>query len=283
VEADVPVDTSGPAGTEGIGLHSPRSFDGVSIWTWVSEKYLRDDIAERLREGRLDRDDPLWGAQVLFRPGLKPVVRLNREVRGHQVVEGRSVPPTSGDSPGSNVFGFELPQEEAGSGHITAFIVASEIHITFHGADTDSITHEMDGATHYIAAAERLLGDPTVPDDPLYEAFADNAHTAAEMVARAELRRLPDHLPFRKHGQVSSRYHEWAKLENTEMHFPKVLDSTFDWQRRAKYDRSEFSLTPAEAMTCMKALHAMYHHASQRPREATSFPAQDRFDLIPNQ
>lgn len=276
------MDTSGPAGTDGIGPHSPRTFDGVSIWTWVSEKHLRDDIAERLWAGRLNRDDLIRGAQVLFRPGLKPVVRLNREVRGRQVVEGRSVPPPSGDSSGSNIFGFELPQEEAGSGHITAFIVASEIHITFHGAaDTDSITHELDGAAHYIAAAERLLGDPTLPDEPLYEAFADAAHTAAEMVARAELRRLPDHLPFRKHGQVSSRYHEWAKLGNTEMHFPRLLDSTFDWQRRAKYDRSRFSLTPTEAAACIKTLHAMHQHASRRPREATTLPAQHRFDLIP--
>lgn len=276
------MDTSGPAGTDGIGPHFPRTFDGVSIWTWVSEKHLRDDIAERLWAGRLNRDDLIRGAQVLFRPGLKPVVRLNREVRGRQVVEGRSVPPPSGDSSGSNIFGFELPQEEAGSGHITAFIVASEIHITFHGAaDTDSITHELDGAAHYIAAAERLLGDPTLPDEPLYEAFADAAHTAAEMVARAELRRLPDHLPFRKHGQVSSRYHEWAKLGNTEMHFPRLLDSTFDWQRRAKYDRSRFSLTPTEAAACIKTLHAMHQHASRRPREATTLPAQHRFDLIP--
>jgi hypothetical protein len=139
----------------------------------------------------------------------------------------------------------------------------------------------LDGVVHYVAAAERQLGDPTVPDVPLYEAFADNAHTAAEMVARAELRRLPDDVPFKKHNYVRARYHEWAKLGNTEMVFPKLLDSTADWQRRAKYDRSTFSLTPAEAADCMRTLNDMHRHARRRPREAISFPAQDRFDLIP--
>ena len=276
-------------GIGGTGPQHPRTFDGVSIWTWACEKHVRDHVAERLGAGRMNRDDPIQGAQVLFRPGLEPEVRLTGEMRGRQVMEGRSASrsseeETARDPAGSNVIGFELPEEEAEAGHITALVIASEIHITFQGAaDTDAITHELHGAAHYIAAAERLLGDPTVPDDPLYEAFADNAHTAAEMVARAELRRLPDHLAFKKHGQVSSRYNEWAKLGNTEMHFPKLLDSTFDWQRRAKYDRSKFSLTSAEAAACIKTLHAMHQHASRRPQEVTSFFAKDRFDFMPNQ
>lgn len=278
---------SGPAGVSGTGPGPRRTFDGISIWDWVREKHVRDHVGERLRAGRLDRDDPIRAVQVLFRPGLRPEVRLDWELRGRQVVEGRSASPSSEDGTAadqavSNVVGFEPAREEAGSGHVTALVVASEIHITFQGAaHTDPITRELEGAAHYIVAAERLLGDPTVPDDPLYEAFADNAHTAAEMVARAELRRLPDDVHFKKHSYVSARYHEWAKLGNTEMVFPKLLDSTFDWQRRAKYDRSTFSLTSAEAADCMGTLHAMHRHASRRPREATSFPAEDRFDLIP--
>lgn len=281
------MDPSGPVGVGRVEPGSRRTFDGVSIWKWTCEKHLRKEIGRRLGNGSLNADDIIRGAQVLFRPGSKPEVRLDGEIRGRQVMEERSVRRSSeeeivADRPGSNVMGFEPLQEEAGVGHITALVVASEIHVTFQGAaDTEPITHELDGAAHYIAAAERLLGDPTVPDDPLYEAFADNAHTAAEMVARAELQRFPDHRPFKRHGHVSARYHEWAKLGNTEMHFPRLLDSTFDWQHTAKYDRSEFSLAPAEAATCMKTLRAMHQHASRRPREATSFPAGDRFDLIP--
>ncbi len=281
------MDTSRPAGIGGIGSRPRRTFDGISIWMWAREKHLRGEIAERLAVGRLGRDDQIRAAQVLFRPGKRPEVRLNGEISGRQVVEGRSAPRSSEDETtevpaGSDVVGFEAAGDEAEAGHITALVVASEIHLTFLGAaDTDPIIGELDGAAHYITAAERLLGDPSLPDEPLYEAFADAAHTAAEKIARGELRRLPDDRPFKKHGQVSARYHEWARLGNTEMHFPKLLDSTFDRQRMAKYERSEFSLTPAQAAGCMETLHAMHRHASWRPREAISFPAQDRSDLFP--
>jgi hypothetical protein len=273
---------SGATSIGGLGSRPSRAFDGVSTWTWVREKHLRGYIGGR--GGGLDQENPIQGAQVLFRLGQKPEVRLNRDIRGRRVKEGRSVRRSSDDETAtgpaeSNVIGLELPQDEAGTGHITALIVASEIHITFQGAaETEPITRELAGSAHYIAAAKRLLGDPSLPDDPLYEAFADAAHTAAEMIARAELGRLPDHLPFRKHSQVSSRYHEWAKLGNTELLFPKLLDATFDWQRRAKYDRSNFSLTPAEAAACIEMLDDMHKHASRRPREATSFPVTNWLD-----
>jgi hypothetical protein len=88
---------SGPARIGGTEAGPRRTFDGISIWTWAREKHLRGEIAGRLATGRLERADRIRAAQVIFRPGLRPEVRLNGEISGRQVVEGTVGPTVLGE------------------------------------------------------------------------------------------------------------------------------------------------------------------------------------------
>jgi hypothetical protein len=282
------VDPSEPSAADNFDSGDPS--DGTAIWTWTCERHLRGEIADRLKDGTLDRDGVIRRIQVVFRPGSQPSVRLDGEVRGWEVVEGRLPGPLLGDtsadeSTDQNVAAFELPAAEAGLGHVTAVLAASDIRITFQGAaDTSPIAHELEGAAHYVTAAERLFSpdDPTLPDEPLFEAFADLAHTAAEKLARGELLRLPDDRDFKRHKAVRSRYHEWAKLGLTASRFPELLDAAAVWQRNAKYDRSNFSLTAAEARDCIETLRAMREHAVRRPRRLISLGTEHWMHLMPD-
>lgn len=262
-------------GDDSISRNQPPS-DGAAVWGWVYENYLMPAVIERFEAGKLEGHTEIRRVQVVFRLGSKPLIRLDGEVRGREVIEPRPALGPTQDPDGfreQNVASVELSADESALGHVTAILTGASPGITVRGvADTDSITHELDGATRYIRAAVRLLGDPKLPDDPLYDAFADAAHTAAEMLARAELYRLPDHRPLNSHRTVRARYHLWAKAGHSELRFPRLLDSTAHWQRDAKYDRAKFSLTPAQAADCIQALREMQRHAEHRPRRTLSLP-----------
>ena len=124
------------------------------------------------------------------------------------------------------------------------------------------IESELEGAAEFIDSAKRAL------EGSALGSFADAAHTATEMLARAELLRLPDPRlnSARTHDTVRSRYHLWARLGNTDPRFAALLSSLAEWQRSAKYERSKFSLTVAKAADCMETIAEMQCHAERRPK-----------------
>jgi hypothetical protein len=239
------------------------------IWRWVRETYFEPAIS--LRETRSPFEDVVRDrAQIVFRSGLSPEVRFGREVRGQEVVESQPRVPGGAewieDSVELDVSRFELPPEDSNAGHITAFSTSSGLDIVILGAAmTESITSELAAADEFIDSAERALAGPLGP-------FANAAYPAAEMLARAELLRLPDPRlnAAKTHRTVRSRYNMWANVGNTKLRFAAVLNDLADWQNNAKYERSRFSLSSDQAAECMETIKEMRSHAEQRPRRRLS-------------
>jgi hypothetical protein len=246
--------------------------DGVEMWRWVCETYFEPEIDRRLDARKLSRDAVIDRAQVVFTFDGAPEVRIGGEVQGQEVVrsqlevrKARDIEEAE-DATG-DTSSFELPPEEPDAGHVTAFLTPTGLDLVIHGAgDGESIESELEGADEYIDSAERIL------EGPVLGPFADAAHTATEMLARAELLRLPDPRlnSARTHDAVRSRYHLWAKLGNTNLRFAALLSSLAEWQRSAKYERSKFSLTAAKAADCMKTIAEMRCHAEHRPKRTLS-------------
>jgi len=161
---------------------------------------------------------------------------------------------------------FELPPGDSHAGHITAFSTSAGLDLVIVGAAmAESITSELAAADEFIDSAERALAGPLGP-------FANAAYPAAEMLARAELLRLPDPRlnAAKTHRTVRSRYNLWAKCGNKEHRFATVLNELADWQKNAKYERSKFSLSSDQAEECMETIKEMRSHAEQRPRQRLS-------------
>lgn len=235
------------------------------IWRWARETYLEPAIA--LRETVSPSEGVIRDrAQIVFCFGRSPEVRFGKEVVGQEVVESQLRVPGGADwveDPEEvDVSRFELPQEDSSAGHITAFSRGSGLDLVIVGAAMDeSITSELTAADEFIDSAERALAGPLGP-------FANVAYPAAEMLARAELLRLPDPRlnAVKTHRTVRSRYNLWARFGNTEPRFATLLNDLADWQRDAKYKRSKFSLSRDQAEGCMETMKKMRSHAEERPR-----------------
>jgi len=246
---------------------------GVELWGWVCETYFRPEIAARSDGKSRPSGASLDRAQIVFTFDRVPDVRFGEEVIGREVVEGRlelaNVDDARGADAVQNVSTFELPTHVSAAGHVTALSRDSGLDLVICGAaSAGPIENELEGADEFIDSAERTLDGPLGP-------FVNAAFPAAEMLARAELLRLPD--PARNsaktHGTVRSRYNRWAKFGNTEPRFAVLLNSLGELQEKAKYRRSRFSLTPAEAVEYMETLRDMRRHVERRPRRTVSLAA----------
>jgi hypothetical protein len=101
------------------------------------------------------------------------------------------------------------------------------------------------------------------------------AFPAAEMLARAELLRLPDPRinSAKTHGTVRSRYNLWGRLGITDPRFAVLLNSLGELQEKAKYRRSQFVLTPSKAAEYLETLRDMRRHVELRPKRTVSLPS----------
>jgi len=194
-------------------------------------------------------------------------------VIGKEIVEGRVELPglveVHGRNTDQNVYDFELPTKDSAAGHITAIGRGSGLDLIICGAaNAQPIEAELDGADEFIDSAESALDGPLGP-------FANVAFPAAEMLARAELLRLPDPTTnsAKTHGTVRSRYNLWARFGNTDPRFAALLNSLGDLQRKAKYRRSQFALTSSEAAEYLETLRKMRKHVDRRPRRTVSLSA----------
>lgn len=255
--------------------------DGAEMWKWIRETYFEPEIGRRMDARKLSAGAVIDRAQVVFRFSDPPEVRFDREVQGQRVVQGRLEMRGARDDQEAeeeigDIFSFEFPPEEPDSGHVTASITASGLDLVILGAaDGELIESELEGAAEFIDSAKRAL------EGSALGSFADAAHTATEMLARAELLRLPDPRlnSARTHDTVRSRYHLWAKLGNTDPRFAALLSSLAEWQRSAKYERSKFSLTVAKAADCMETIAEMQCHAERRSKRRLAIAAGEYVDL----
>ena len=221
-------------------------------------------------------------AQIIFRFDRPPEVRFGTEVLGREIVEGRLELAGLADEGGlatvQDISTFELPDRDSAAGHVTAINRSSGLDLAICGAASDQpIETELEGADEFIDSAERVLEGPPGP-------FANAAYPAAEMLARAELLRLPDPATnsAKTHDAVRARYNHWARFGNTDARFAELLNVLGDQQGKAKYKRSQFSLTSSKAAEHLQTLYDMRRHVERRPRRTVTLTAGEFARLPPD-
>jgi hypothetical protein len=253
---------------------------GVEFWDWICQTYFHPEVEVRRSDGR--DTTSFDNAQIIFRFDRAPEVRFGTEVLGRQIVEGRLELAGLADEGGvaavQNDSTFELPDQDSAAGHVTAINRASGLDLVICGAAGEQpIKTELDGADEFIDSAERALDGPPGP-------FANATYPAAEMLARAELLRLPDpaRTSAKTHDTVRARYNHWARFGNTEARFAELLNVLGDLQDKAKYKRSQFSLTSSKAAEHLQTLHDMRRHVERRPRRTVALTAGEFVRLPPD-
>jgi hypothetical protein len=99
-------------------------------------------------------------------------------------------------------------------------------------------------------------------------AFADNAFSATELLARGELLAYAPTvdlvLDTKDHGLVASTYKLWADLGNTEKRFAKLLKQMSKVRKKGRYLDCPLDLTAEASESLLRSIEEMHSHAAAR-------------------
>jgi hypothetical protein len=232
----------------------------LSIW-------VIPEVERRHEEGLIEKPFQLVFAQVVFRVGEAPEVRLNGEVRGSALA--RHSDPEKALKVGEELYvsdiagieHFELPEEDVDAGHITLVSLAEGMAVSFDATYNRSrVAEHLALADDFFSAAELALASGHLAP------FAENAFATAELLAKAELLPLPDKavLDGKTHKTVLTRLHWWARMGNIDPQFPRLLQRLAGLRAGSRYLRGAERLTEAEAGTLLEELAAMREHVRAR-------------------
>jgi uncharacterized protein (UPF0332 family) len=262
-EADDESDEAAPP-TSSDGVAEPEpNWDAIgnNLFGEVVAGYIEPELQRRRQAGEWP-DDVLYRWQVLLPWGAPAQVRVNEEVGG-TVTAKAARPIEKGEEvmvkDVAGITGYKPRHEDADIPHVTAFLHAEGWSIAFELGYRDPGRHDhLRAGQEFVAAAREALGAGRL------RAFADNAFSAAELMAKAELLSSAPTvelaLAARKHGGVASPYNLWARLGNTDPDFARLLNRLNDLRPAARYLNSDFALDAAQAQQLLTDLEAMAEH-----------------------
>lgn len=241
-------------------LELPEGF-ALTLFEQVKTRFLEPELTRRIEAQNISVGDPIYGFLVILKDSGPPAVLLNGEVTGEFSV--KMVEPRSQEE-GDPVAAAEIeevtdykPSPEVASGQ---YIVGMQyrygwgITFDFNRIHPDAEPHLMNALGFLETAKDALSKDRMNP-------FADNAFTAAELLARAELLCALPTAPrieaAKTHDQVKATYNLWSHLENTDPRFSRVLNVLGKNRDPAKYGRGHMQLTKEQCADVVDTLEEM--------------------------
>jgi hypothetical protein len=230
------------------------------------EGYVGPDLQRRQDAGEWPEAEPLYRWQVLLH-GETSEVRINREVRGCIAVRPRAGMIVEAGQElmvyDVDVISEYIPlPEDADVPHVTAFLHARGWSLAFEFCRRHPLRYEhMRVAREFLNAARHAL------DQAHLHAFADNAFSTAELLAKTELLSCAPTVELalnaRRHGSVAAAYNVWARLGNTDSRFARLLNGLQKLRDPARYLVGELTLAAPEAEERMTELDAMHEHVAR--------------------
>ncbi|MBI5310222.1 MAG: hypothetical protein HZB14_04195 [Actinobacteria bacterium] len=208
----------------------------------MNDEYLVPELERRSAEG--DGVGEVFGFMVLFGSPADQIF-FNGEVPGSFLVKtGRDV--KAGEELGSEDFkeltGF-IPNEEMKHAQ---FIVGLRcktgwgLKLKFGKTNSAAAEHLARGV-EFLETANHALKEGRIGP------FADNAFSAAELFAKAELLSYSitaDHITgSKKHGRVSATHGLWTRLDNSDRQFTQVLNELAASRGSARYVDGPISIS----------------------------------------
>lgn len=255
---------------------------GATLFQDVLDRYIVAEVERRQETGEWTDDTGLYRFQVLMPPDGENEVRLNEQVRGTiQAVATRAI--EKGEEvvveDFSGVKGYEPLPEDAGVPHVTAFLHRDGWSLAFEFSYRHPRRFEhLELATGFAATARDALAA-----DRLNVAL-DNAFSAVELLAKAEL--LSCHptieaaLAASSHGAVATPYSLWARLDNTDPRFVRLLYRLQELRPAGRYLNKALALKDDEPESLLTLLAEMEAHVRRVVEGADTREGPHGFNVI---
>lgn len=238
---------------------------GQNLLEDVLERFIRPELRRRIEGGQWNPDEPVFIFQVLFRDGEPPEVRLNGGIGG-TLKATAARPLEAGEEVGPSDFrgvsSYEPRPEDRGVPHVTAFAHVGGWSVVFEFARGHPKRHE------FLALAQEFLR--TAEDaltSGLLGPFVDNAFSAAELFARAELLSCRPTVEIvlntKDHGVVASTYKRWSDLGNTAKVYPGLLKRLHKLRARGRYLDARLALSFEQRAEILARLRDMSVHVAR--------------------
>lgn len=213
--------------------------------------YIAPEIRRRQEAGELGSLFRLDAAQVVFYPDDRPyIIRLNSEVKDRTGLWSDAADTAQPD------------KDDPDSAHVTLIMRPA-----FRILALDFIYNKSLVRKHTSGAAEFLLAAEHAAAQGALKAFVDNAFSAAELLAKAQLLRLGRDPGFREktnHKAIVVRFNQYARFGGVEPDHAAALNRLKELRSAARYLEGDLKLTPDEAQELLKTIRAMQEAAERR-------------------
>jgi HEPN domain-containing protein len=225
--------------------------------------YITPEINKRMKTGELSSDFVLSAAQVIFNPEKdNAVVRLNHEMRVQAHLKTNS---NIKDLKIINSVDVEaisnlslLPSDGEDCGHFTMIKINNGWSAYF------DFRYYKGTCRNYLEAARQFL---KVADfsmrNSLWNAFYDNAFSAAELAAKSALLTTSGNKPesVKNHKAIKSKFNFAAKIGNVQRQQSKVLNKLSEKRKEARYIEKNENIKSDDSAEILESIKNMIEHA----------------------
>ena len=209
------------------------------------ELWITPEIEKRQKDGTLENDFVLSGAQVLFNlKSGKPQVRLNEEIKAdligtakREIQPGESAPI---ESMLQDIHNLRLTEhDDPDVGHLTLFLFQDKWHIFFDFRYNKSkIKKIFDAGKEFFGVAKLTL------EKSMYRAFVDNLYSAVELFATCQIYNMAGDAFQRKrrHRTIHRKYNEIVNIGNFKTQYKTTLNKLAELRLSARYLKEDFSI-----------------------------------------
>ena len=226
------------------------------------------EVKNRRENGVIKENFVLTAAQVIMTGDDRPAkVRLNGEVK---IISRMKLKPNltkqKGDMISMNDFEefgvLQLPDdEESEFAHISMIMLGNAWYLGWDARYNKGLSRKhLETAKQFYQAGEFSY------QRKLWSPFIDNLFSSVELLAKSELLLMPDKKLVEKpnHATIKTRYNAFVHIGNAKSEYVQVLNYLNKVRGQARYVKSDFSITDAEAVNILNVVKDMIDYIELR-------------------
>jgi len=238
---------------------------GQNFFEQVIKIWILPEIHRRQDAGELEGPLELCRAQVLFRPGKSPEVRVNEEVITGEVRLGlkQAMSFKQGDivymKDVAGIKEVKLAEEEEDFGHITLIAIGDKWHIYFDTRYNKRIGKEhLDTANQFVECAEFAL------ERRYLAPYFDLLYSATELAAKAMMLSniRPEMQPKEKHGEVKKGFRQLAEIGLLEREYFDTYSQLLRLRNSYRYLHQDFHVDQEEKESYLQVVKELINRVT---------------------